>query len=248
MRPVLEPEPLTPAGFIFGESARASSRNVHERLRALEMLCPFPQGVAVDLGCGQGAYTMELLKHFDRVLGVDILPTNVAYARQHLSGNVEFCCAALENTPLAAESVDAAFVIEVLDHVGDVERCLAEMRRILKPRAVAYISVPNAWFPFETHPISLFGKLFHPFLFPCVNWTPFHDRVATARIFQRTMLISLCESLGFHLLASDYVVVPLERRFKFLRPVLAGLAKTPLRPLTGVSLVLALEKNGNVPF
>lgn len=240
--PILKSEALTRTGLIFGQSARASSRNVLERLRALQRLCPFPQGVAADLGCGQGGYTRELSKHFDRVLAADILPANVEYARQHVSGNVEFFCAALEDTPVESESVDAAFVIEVLDHVNDVELSLAEIRRILRPRSKAYISVPNSLFPFETHPINLFSKLLHPFLFPGLNWTPFHDRIATARIFAKTKLIRMCESSGFRVLGTDYVTVPLESRFKFLRPVLAGLSKTPVRPFIGVSLVLALEK------
>jgi SAM-dependent methyltransferase len=138
--------------------------------------------------------------------------------------------------------VDAAFVIEVLDHVNDVRRSLEEVRRILKPFAKAYISVPNALFPFETHPIKLFGYLLHPIFFPFLNWTPFHDRIATARIFRKRDLIRVCESIGFRVLGSGYVAVPLERRFKSFRSAVAIVAQTPLKPFIGVSLVLALEK------
>jgi len=240
---VLETEPMTAKGLVFGQSARASGRNVIERLGALETLCSFPEGVAADLGCGEGGYTVELAKRFNKTLAIDILPTNLVHARQSVSGDIVFCCAALENTPVQSESVDVAFVIEVLDHVNDVELSLSEVRRILKPRSMAYVSVPNSLFPLETHPVQLFGKLFHPFLFPFLNWTPFHDRVATARIFRKRKLVGICESLGFQVIGIDYAVVPLERRFAFLRPVLTTLAKTPLKPLMGVSLVLALKKN-----
>jgi ubiquinone/menaquinone biosynthesis C-methylase UbiE len=243
---VLEPEPLTANGLIFGQSAMAHGRNVMERLGALEMLCSFPEGVAADLGCGEGGYTIELAKRFNKVLAIDILPSNLVHARQNVSGDIDFCCAALENTPFQSASVDVAFIIEVLDHVNDVESALSEVWRILKPRSRAYISVPNSLFPLETHPIKLFGKLLHPILFPCLNWTPFHDRIATARIFGRRKLMRICESVGFHVLGSDFAVVPLERRFRSLRPVLAKVARTPLKPLIGVSLVLALEKNGTI--
>jgi ubiquinone/menaquinone biosynthesis C-methylase UbiE len=245
-RPVLTPEPLTSKGLVFGQSATASGRNVMERLGALEMLCPFPGGVAADFGCGEGGYTIELAKRFNKVLAIDILPRNLECARQNVSGEAHFCCAALENIPVQSESVDVAFIIEVLDHVNDVGLTLSEVWRILKPRSRAYISVPNSLFPLETHPIKLFGKLLHPILFPCLNWTPFHDRIATARIFGRRKLIRMCESVGFRVLGSDFAVVPLERRFRPLRPVLAKVARTPLKPLIGVSLVLALEKNGEI--
>ena len=176
---------LTQTNSIFGASARAKGRNVRERLRALEALCPFP---------------------------------------------------------LESESVEAAFLVEVLDHVNSVERSLAELRRVLKPRAKAYVSVPNALFPLETHPIRISDWFFHPWMFPLLNWTPFHDAVATARIFHKNKLAGLFESLGLRVIASDYMVAPLEYRFSFLRPILAVIGRTPFKPLVGVSLVFALEK------
>src|ERR1700758_1371224 len=100
-------EELTDVGFVYGESARAHGRNVQARLRALEVLYPFPMGLAADLGCGQGAYTIELAKRFDRVIGIDILARNIDHARRNVPGNVQLFCAALERTPLEVGSVDA---------------------------------------------------------------------------------------------------------------------------------------------
>jgi hypothetical protein len=75
-----------------------------------------------------------------------------------------------------------------------------------------------------------------------LNWTSLHDRIATARIFRSRELSALCESLGLRVLASDYVIAPLEYRIKFMRPILAALGNTWLKPLIGVSLVVAVEK------
>jgi 2-polyprenyl-3-methyl-5-hydroxy-6-metoxy-1,4-benzoquinol methylase len=238
----MHPEALTQAGLIFGQSARASGRNVLQRLGAFEKLRPFPGGLAADLGCGQGAYTIELAKRFERVIGVDILPTNVEQASAGAHDNVIFRCGPLEDLPLDSEIIDAAFLVEVLDHVAEVETSLSELRRVLKPQAIAYISVPNALFPFETHPVKVGTRFFHPWLFPFLNWTSLHDRIATARIFRSRELSALCESLGLRVLASDYVIAPLEYRIKFMRPILAALGNTWLKPLIGVSLVVAVEK------
>jgi SAM-dependent methyltransferase len=235
-------EELTAGGLIYGESARASGRNVRQRLRALEVLCPFPEGLAADLGCGQGAYTIELARRFDRVVGIDILAHNIDYARLNVHNNVEFHCAPLENVPLGTETLDAAFLIEVLDHVSDVDQCLAELRRVLKPGGKAYISVPNALFPFEIHPVRVFGRFLHPRFFPFLNWFPFHDRVATARIFHRRRLCNLCESWGFKVVASDYLIAPLEYRLRPMRPLISAIGRTLIKPLISVSVVVALEK------
>jgi ubiquinone/menaquinone biosynthesis C-methylase UbiE len=240
----IQSEELTAGGLIYGESARPSGRNVHARLHALEALCPFPKGSAADLGCGRGAYTTELAQRFDRVIGIDIVAQNIDYARSSVHGNVEFRCAPLEGIPLEVESVDAAFLIEVLDHVADVDKCLAEVRRVLKPGGKAYISVPNAFFPFEGHPIKVFGRFFHPRLFPFLNWTPFHDCIATARIFHRQKLCELCESWGFEVVASDYLIIPLEYRLKSLRPIFSAVGRTQLKPLISFSVVVALDKKG----
>jgi hypothetical protein len=43
-------------------------------------------------------------------------------------------------------------------------------------------------------------------------------------------------------LARDYVIAPLEYRFQSMRPLLTALGKTWLKPLIGVSVVIAVEK------
>jgi ubiquinone/menaquinone biosynthesis C-methylase UbiE len=233
---------LTEKNLIFGASARAESRNVLERLRVFEALCPFPGGMAADLGCGQGSYVVELAKRFNRVIGVDVLPRALDGARLNAPSNVEFRCATLEDVPLESESIDAAFLVEVLDHVNSVDRSLAELKRVLKSGSKAYVSVPNALFPFETHPVRISGRFFHPWMFPFLNWTPFHDAFATARIFRKRKLSRLFESIGLHVVASDYIIVPLEYRFKFMRPIIGIIGRTLFRPLIGVSLVFVIEK------
>jgi 2-polyprenyl-3-methyl-5-hydroxy-6-metoxy-1,4-benzoquinol methylase len=238
----MQSEELTNGGLIYGQSAEPHGRNVHERLRALAALCPFPGGLAADLGCGQGAYTVELAKQFHGVIGIDILEQNIEYARLNVGGNVQFLCSALEATPLEADSLDAAFLIEVLDHVTDVDQCLAELLRVLKPGGVAYISAPNALFPLEVHPVKILGRFFHPWMFPFLNWTPLHDRIATARIFNRKRLCRLCGSWGFEILGSDYLIAPLEYRLTFVRPLLYAIGRTVVKPLISVCLLVALRK------
>ncbi|MDP2951531.1 MAG: class I SAM-dependent methyltransferase [bacterium] len=46
---------------------------------------------------------------------------------------------------------DLVYCYTVLEHVSDVEKCLAEMIRITKPKGLIYLNTPNYGFPEERH-------------------------------------------------------------------------------------------------
>lgn len=58
-----------------------------------------------------------------------------------------------------SEICDVVFAIEVLEHVEDLDKSLLEINRILKPKGCLYLTVPNKYFPFDTHMIY-FGKFY----------------------------------------------------------------------------------------
>lgn len=237
---------LNEAGLIFGASATQGGLNVQRRLAAFREMYQFDGQLAADLGCGRAPYTYELARHFARVIGVDILPENIAAARKRATsapGDVEFECASLESIPMRTDSVDAAFLIEVLDHVPSVAACLKETLRVLRPGGKCYVSVPNLMFPFETHPVRLWGRMCHPIWFPFLPWVrPIHLRVATARVFRWKDLRLTCEQAGFRPLKRSFILPPLELHGgKLLQALSAKLERTPVR-IFGVTLLAVLEK------
>ena len=52
---------------------------------------------------------------------------------------------------------DVVSTIEVLEHVRDVDMAMSEIVRVLKPGGALLVSVPNRYFPFETHLVK-FGR------------------------------------------------------------------------------------------
>ena len=57
----------------------------------------------------------------------------------------------LEAIPFPDDAFDLALLNEVLEHVPDEPKVLAEIRRVSRPGGRLVVFSPNRWFPFETH-------------------------------------------------------------------------------------------------
>lgn len=109
----------------------------------------------LEVGCGTGAQTEILLRHFPdlRVLGVDRSTDNLARARANL-GRIPYCKGrfqleqgAAETLPFERDRCDGAFLCWILEHVEDPARTLAEVRRVLRAGSpVVVTEVMNATF------------------------------------------------------------------------------------------------------
>ena len=240
-------ERLNEAGLIYGESAPQGGLNVSKRLQLLNRIHPFGGQIAVDLGCGKGSYTSEIAQWYDVIMGIDIVPENVSIARERLrlngSGKIHLLCAAGDAIPLADESVDSVFLIEVLDHVPFLRLCLEEIFRVLKPGGMLFLTVPHCKFPWEIHPVRFFGGLWEPGWFPFLPWfKSLHSRMATARVFSKRSLRELGEGVGLSLIGMETGYPPLEHRGGArLRSFMNWLETTRLRDF-GLILAAAFSK------
>jgi len=90
----------------------------------------------VDVGCGNGAFTQELV---DRcaplgVTGIDPSAEQVEYARQRLAaGAVNFDVGDAMALPYADDAFDAAVMALVIFFVPDPAKSVAEMARVVRP-------------------------------------------------------------------------------------------------------------------
>jgi 2-polyprenyl-3-methyl-5-hydroxy-6-metoxy-1,4-benzoquinol methylase len=98
----------------------------------------------LDVGCGEGVLTYRWAQQLgDRpVLGVDLAdPKLEAEWSTRRRPNLEFRATAATELPFADRSYDLAAAIEVLEHVPEPERTLAEMARVAARHVL--ISVPR---------------------------------------------------------------------------------------------------------
>ena len=99
-----------------------------------------PNGkTALDVGSGGGLLAEEFARLGFRVTGIDPSAESVETARAHAASeglDIEYTVGAGEQLPFPDESFDIAYCCDVLEHVDDLDRVLAETSRVLKPGGV----------------------------------------------------------------------------------------------------------------
>lgn len=108
---------------------------------------------ALDIGCGGGLLAEEFARLGCQVTGIDPSAPSIATARAHASQSglaIAYLVGVGEQVPFADASFDLVYCCDVLEHVSDLERVMAETARVLKPGGV---------YCFDTVNRTLFSKL-----------------------------------------------------------------------------------------
>ncbi len=109
----------------------------------------------LDVGCGAGYGSAELANTAQSVMGIDIGADAVAYATEHYSRpNLSFQKAGAAALPFLDGSFDLVVAFEVIEHLGDWEKLIAEARRVLSPGGQFVVSTPNKAYYAESRRLS----------------------------------------------------------------------------------------------
>lgn len=147
----------------------------------------------LDVGCGDGGTSgLWLDSHARSYRGVDVSAPAIALAQEAgLNAQVIDDAATL---PFADSSFDAAVCVEVLEHVFEPQRAVAEIARVLRPGGLLIISVPNVAYWRRRADLALLGR-----------WNPLGDELSTTqpwrdphiRFFTRRALAGMLKSHGY---------------------------------------------------
>jgi len=144
--------------YLKKDGIRAGSREFFEHIRPWMNPFKFPDVMpridriahrirgkrVLEIGCGMGFDSVELMKRGARLTATDLTPSAIELAKKHFEHHgLEPDDVRVENVlnlSFEDESFDAVYSIGVVHHTGDTERALSEIRRVLKPNGLAAIS------------------------------------------------------------------------------------------------------------
>lgn len=107
-------------------------------------IVPFGNKTCLEIGCGGGVFTKVLSEHFDKVIGIDVIPMhdgvryyNVKYIELD---NQDYKCTGVEN-----ESIDFVYSYGVFCHFSNdaIKEYLQSIYRVLKPGGECMIMISN---------------------------------------------------------------------------------------------------------
>ncbi|HYB24568.1 MAG TPA: class I SAM-dependent methyltransferase [Solirubrobacteraceae bacterium] len=141
----------------------------------------------LDLGCGEGAFTIELARAGVHAVGVDVArePLRRAFGREP---RLELHVIDAESPwPLEDVSFDAVWAGEVIEHVADTAAWLSEVRRVLRSGGRLLASTP-------AHGRLLMLRLALSRRAFAEHFDPLADHL---RFYDRATLTALLEQFGF---------------------------------------------------
>lgn len=205
-------------------------------------------GRILDNGCGHGTYLAAFEPYSNRRFGLEVEYDRAIRARPRAEGIVQ---GVGEQLPFAGDTFDLVLSNEVIEHVGDDARVMAEMVRVTRPGGRIVVFCPNRWYPVEQHGIYWRGRYRFGNI-PLVNYLPLplRNRLAPhVRTYARADLRQLYRDLPVRVVhhgrlfgGYDNITYRWPRFGRWLRRLLYTAEKTPFAAL-GISHLLVLEKS-----
>jgi SAM-dependent methyltransferase len=96
----------------------------------------------LEIGCGYGYTTYALRRHGYEATGMDISSNAVQQARDRY-GNYFQCCDMLELAEANTEICDIMVMTELIEHVEDPARFLAQAAKLLRGSGILIVTTPN---------------------------------------------------------------------------------------------------------
>ena len=123
------------------------------RFSQVEKLIEPTKGKILDIGSADGVFTKVILdkSRASQIIGIDVLAPSVAWANSHWKNtkNMKFIVGDAHKLKFPANSFEAVFALEVLEHVFKPRVVFREIRRVLKKGGYAIFLVPSDNFLFN---------------------------------------------------------------------------------------------------
>lgn len=196
-----------------------------ERYQKLNSIYKINKGTFLEIGCGFGAFAELVRKKSELTFGFDINCDFIQNAKKMMNSD-KLLVADSQNIPFKDNLFDSVFIIETFEHLINKKNTVIEIKRILKKDSTLYISVPNKYFPIETHSIKIFNKTFDGRYLPLLPmFDIIQNRIGTADRFSLSKLLKYFPSSDFTLIGYDYLMPSYESNL---------MLKTVMKPINNL--------------
>jgi 2-polyprenyl-3-methyl-5-hydroxy-6-metoxy-1,4-benzoquinol methylase len=150
------------------------------------------KGKILDIGSADGVFTNVIAKKTGaaEIVGIDVLESSVKWANKHWKGQkgtkMKFEVGDAHKLSYKANTFDAVFALEVLEHVHKPQLVLKEIKRILKKNGYAVFLVPSD--------STLFNIIW--FLVRKFWWAKIWDD-SHIQTYRNNALTRICKKAGF---------------------------------------------------
>jgi ubiquinone/menaquinone biosynthesis C-methylase UbiE len=210
------------------------------------------EAIILDIGCGTGEYIANVITSNSKYwgIGVDINPS---FLRERRSNSADLVVGASEYLPFKTESIDMVIMIESLEHVRDEVKTLDEISGALKRSALIYVSVPNRFYPLESHGIKISNWISERTFPVGVPLFPFIPRrlvrgLARARTYTKREIYRLFSKRTWRVTKLSLMAPPVDRQMsvgltQILRRVMRIVENTAVIEELGSSVIVVAVRN-----
>ena len=244
------PTDLVKEGHYLGRPADFTDKIISRRVNLVKEYPGFcgKELDLLDIGCGNGASSFLLAPDMKECFCIDVESTHQpefeAYKKEHRVPNISFQLHNIEKQSLNRQ-FDRIISFEVIEHLSD-DKNVSKYYDALKDNGLIAITVPNKWWIFETHgaklPLLPWNRV------PFFSWlpTPIHEKYSNARIYTKSRIVNLMQSVGFKILEVKYVTAPMDvlKEGKLKDALIKNVFKsdTTNSPFLAVSVFIVAQK------
>jgi ubiquinone/menaquinone biosynthesis C-methylase UbiE len=188
----------------------------------------------LEVGCGIGVDSIQLAKRGFNVTAVDLTENALTVARQFAEQrgvSIDFRLGNAEGLDFPDASFDAVYSFGVLHHTPDIERSVAEVRRVLRPGGTAYVML--------YHRDSLVNLVHRTLRLPYESPTDRNDHCPVVYTFSRGGVRKLFRDFSDVQVHADY---PFTYGFGPLTTKLPLAIRRPLGHAIGWHLMITAKK------